>query len=977
MSSGKTLKIIDTGLVSLRESAASQLNNSGSIDDPVRFAAKKYYHNFLIRKSVNNEQTTRASNRLIYGNDPSSNNRAQDDSKSGRLRYSNSMIEEIHFSETTERCTPRIYEKVQSVRIVGNASLIRNDNHWTTFINGGTVSGSIPETTDDTELSKFGGKASREERPTAAKNSMHLEDQEGTAQADYASANTKYQKIVHLNKVYYDHCTSLALPFSKKEAELLYGNVGSVYGNVDYVYNFLQEDYETVIAQKSVSEQILPNIYALMSAFDEDSNIGMSRDIKKHVTLEGSLPLSVYKKLKMSKFSGNGSSRESAAANGTPPGGMKMEYFRDWSLIGVEKYLNRPISNLNIGTRFANILVPEKNINLINEYNVSKEMFPMFADISFSTDTSTEIAQAFSDLNLNCSLMKGMYQLLTQQTNINTTAGAETGGVEVSEEDATDYGSGRDGRSPGLMSLYSRSFITQTDIPQSARGSTACDPKIVINSEIKTEQYRMMDLNEWIEYFHASLSGPFKNSGVFFGNRQRGMDLSQNPTTEYEKNFLMTVLRSKVQTIVQNNMRSYDDIIDGDMAYSETIMYRIAKFKGSSNIPIQNYWVSNSNKIDMLNFVDTQIKYNKEYRYVVYAYQVVLGTRYAYKNLAISKTLTEDPVVCIEMFDASTGEAVPERVPFTTTRHPITKLTKMTPVKKEHRFIAEFDAVVRPSVKIVEIPYMQFSARLVDSPPMPPDINITPYLNINNKINIFMNNGVGKITTRPIMIDTALESRQIRRYRRSKGLEPSEDITFESDDRPSSFLIYKTDVKPSSYGSFRGKLHKRINVSNITAQNPNLKEDIKGAFSSIAADDKLSPNKKYYYTFKSIDYHGNISNPSPVYEVEIVSENGSSFFLMDTVSFDIQEPRQPTITGKRLLQIAPNISQRLINEEQSKFDEATSANEIRNKVILGLNDVGVWDKRYKFRLTSTKTGKKIDLNIKFVPQRKKTKSDFE
>ncbi len=103
-------------------------------------------------------------------------------------------------------------------------------------------------------------------------------------------------------------------------------------------------------------------------------------------------------------------------------------------------------------------------------------------------------------------------------------------------------------------------------------------------------------------------------------------------------------------------------------------MYRITKRRGKSGPVIQNYWISNSNKIDMFNFVDTQIKYDREYEYEVYAYQVVIGAKYAYKNLAISKTLTEEPSPCIELFDAKTGEPVPERVPFTvTTKHPITK----------------------------------------------------------------------------------------------------------------------------------------------------------------------------------------------------------------------------------------------------------------------------------------------------------------
>ncbi len=63
-------------------------------------------------------------------------------------------------------------------------------------------------------------------------------------------------------------------------------------------------------------------------------------------------------------------------------------------------------------------------------------------------------------------------------------------------------------------------------------------------------------------------------------------------------------------------------------------------------------------------------------------------------------------------------------------------------------------------------------------------------------------------------------------------------------------------------------------------------------------NDKNTPNKKYYYTFKTIDYHGNISNPSPVYEVEIVDDNGASYFLMNTVNFEFKEPSNQQLQAK-------------------------------------------------------------------------------
>ncbi len=71
----------------------------------------------------------------------------------------------------------------------------------------------------------------------------------------------------------------------------------------------------------------------------------------------------------------------------------------------------------------------------------------------------------------------------------------------------------------------------------------------------------MMDLKEWMDYFHSNLSTPLANSAVFFGHLQRGMHIAQNPTTEYEKNFLMTVLRSKIQTIIPKQYEKFMKIL--------------------------------------------------------------------------------------------------------------------------------------------------------------------------------------------------------------------------------------------------------------------------------------------------------------------------------------------------------------------------------------------------------------------------------
>ena len=53
--------------------------------------------------------------------------------------------------------------------------------------------------------------------------------------------------------------------------------------------------------------------------------------------------------------------------------------------------------------------------------------------------------------------------------------------------------------------------------------------------------------------------------------------------------------------------------------------------------------------------------------------------------------------------------------------------------------------------------------------------------------------------------------------------------------------------------------------------------------------DKLEHNVKYYYTFRTIDYHRNPSLPSPVYQVELVENSGVVYPVVSIYQFEAQK----------------------------------------------------------------------------------------
>ena len=129
--------------------------------------------------------------------------------------------------------------------------------------------------------------------------------------------------------------------------------------------------------------------------------------------------------------------------------------------------------------------------------------------------------------------------------------------------------------------------------------------------------------------------------------------------------------------------------------------------------------------------------------------------------------------------------------------------------------------------------------------------------------------------------------------------------------------------------------------------------------------------------FRALGSRGESSNPSPVYEIELYNDGGVAYPIVKIVDLEETSHRTKTKTFRNLLRITPKIAQSAVNEVQSGLINAdgTLGNAIAQNITLGLEDEPLFGKRFKVRLTSKKTGKKIDLNIDFKTATQKTDTD--
>ena len=75
------------------------------------------------------------------------------------------------------------------------------------------------------------------------------------------------------------------------------------------------------------------------------------------------------------------------------------------------------------------------------------------------------------------------------------------------------------------------------------------------------------------------------------------------------------------------------------------------------------------------------------------------------------------------------------------------------------------------------------------------------------------------------------------------------------------------------------------------------------------------------------------------------------------------------------IQLIPATQHTFFDENQQGALENTLKGAVSG-LKLGITDTPVWGKTFKFRFTSTDTGKKIDLNLNVKLIKKKTEVDF-
>ena len=423
---------------------------------------------------------------------------------------------------------------------------------------------------------------------------------------------------------------------------------------------------------------------------------------------------------------------------------------------------------------------------------------------------------------------------------------------------------------------------------------------------------------------------------------------------------------------------------------TETVAYRVEKLGGPpqgdgfSPTTIQNYWFFNG-EAEVLKFYDSQVKYGTDYTYKVYAYVVVIGSKYEYSDLRLSRQIgTANPITaalqkeieagtmtqseaeaaaalqhCLEFYDPATDKVASQLYDTEATLETYYNLLPAATNAQyigDEAYLADFYFTYSPTIKIVEVPLYSKSLQILDNPGS--NLDVIPYqvLDDSQTIGFVLNYEFFVQNSFPYSM-TAQEAELKTNYQNANDFVPGEEVTKDSVSKARYVEVYRMDTKPTAVSDFSDHVYERIDL-----RLPNTK-DVNNIANFV---DKIRTNHTYYYLFRVLNEHNIPSHISEIYETTLVNDGGYKYATFNTLfEEDLKEDAftEPSKFFKKLMHLKPNTSH--LAFDSSDVDFAETASSQIGDLIVGNADDTLWGKTFKIRMTSKKTGKKIDLNITY------------
>jgi len=287
-------------------------------------------------------------------------------------------------------------------------------------------------------------------------------------------------------------------------------------------------------------------------------------------------------------------------------------------------------------------------------------------------------------------------------------------------------------------------------------------------------------------------------------------------------------------------------------------------------------------------------------------------------------------------------------------------------VQKQATFgkeIVNFKVSLSPELKIFEVPFFSEQIRATSHAPLKPEIRFLNSSDSENKIRIYFDTQEGEEKEELVVISS---NEQTLPYKLSEDGK----VFFSSNNELVNYQVFRMSKKPTEYSDFGNKMIATIE-RNVYP-------------SSAIYLDNVSFNKKYYYTFRTASKIGLYSNPTPIYEVELIRDADETKIIVNVINLSV-DLFQKQKNFKQFMQITPALQHTVPVDSIDEFYRGLDApvgplqrdnDKILEKYTLGIAEKSLWGRKFKIRVKSNNTGKTIDFNIKFKILKKESKENF-
>lgn len=462
-----------------------------------------------------------------------------------------------------------------------------------------------------------------------------------------------------------------------------------------------------------------------------------------------------------------------------------------------------------------------------------------------------------------------------------------------------------------------------------------------------------------------------------------------------------------LQAVALENYKTYEQILALDYGQlntpnspsptkSEVIGYKIEKREvvrtpdgNRSTQPgelIQTILLGNPSGNPVTSYIDTQIKYGKQYFYSLYEYRALYSTEYEFLTLEYQGPGLEgnNPAAYEALageLDQVAGNPQPISYESYTIRHPKIEIVEVPLYDRDF-----YDSTLSNNDFLYGgLAYPMCSVR--DYPPPPPELKVLPIMGNPNQIKLTFTPTLGDYTNNRALPNLIVPTREgltnranVRAHQlrydvngRRNFFGKKVSCKGEGQSEVSRMKVYRTSrmaSHPTSvqdlYNSFNPESNPATVVGSMLNQlyapNLDLEEGELGVLSYDTID-TIESNQYYYYTCVALDAHNNFSVPSPIYRVRLVFEKGLLIPEVELYDPPLLKSQTPSKDFTRFIQVKASGIQSFPYVEQDEDGQTT--------IIRSLGSAqrkSITNDKFVLRLTSKDTGKKFDLHLSFNNQ---------